>query len=280
MTLLKKTFPVVLLFLVAFLSGCVTETTTTTTTLPTQSTTTSTTTATTATTATTTTTTTTTATTTTTTTTEGVTTRVYFYNSGSWAVVSAYIWGDSGEVLGTWPGTVTTADTDADWYYVDIPLDTSVYPVNLIFNDNGNGSQAGDTTINDLVNIYVTVIGGGKYESKVDALDAINPDVTTTVWFYNSDGWTVVSAYIWGGTGEILGGWPGTPCTQDGTTDWWYVVVGVDTSVSSVNFVFNNNGGGLQAGDTTVDDLINIYVTMAADTTFDSKEAAEASIPA
>ncbi len=214
---------------------------------------------------------------TTTTTAEQENTRIYFYNSEGYEAVSAYIWGDCGELLGGWPGTEATQDGTTNWWYIDVPVDTEETPVNIIFN-NGDQLQAGGSYINDTTNVYVTVEADSKFASKELAEASLEEPVeeSTKIYFYNSGKWANVKAYVYG-PGELFGGWPGTAATKEESSDWWYVDVPVDTSETHINIIFNN-GGGSQSGDAYIDDTTNVYVTVNADGKFASKELAEASI--
>lgn len=62
------------------------------------------------------------------------------------------------------------------------------------------------------------------------------------VKFTNPDGWAQVSAYVYGGAGELLGKWPGTAMTQEG--DLWTV----DVPGTPEKIIFNNNNKGSQTG--------------------------------
>ena len=90
-------------------------------------------------------------------------TRVYFYNNLEWANVSAYVFGDAGEVFGGWPGTLALQDDDTSWYYVEVGLDPDVTVFTIIFN--WTGGQTGNIEIDDSVLVYLTT-NNDKFDSK------------------------------------------------------------------------------------------------------------------
>ena len=107
-------------------------------------------------------------------------TRVYFYNSDSWAKVNAYVFNASnGEALGGWPGKAASGD-GSGWYYVDVPAN----PAFMIIFHNGSGIQTKDTSIPDAASVYVTVkskVFTSKEAAEASISSAANK---TTVWFY------------------------------------------------------------------------------------------------
>lgn len=70
--------------------------------------------------------------------------RVYFKNTNNWPEVYAYAWTDSTNYLGSWPGRAMTADANYEgWYYIDVAGKATT----IIFNNNSNGSQTVNLTI-------------------------------------------------------------------------------------------------------------------------------------
>ncbi|MGB4657897.1 MAG: starch-binding protein, partial [Mobilitalea sp.] len=195
-----------------------------------------------------------------------VKTTVYFFNSGSWANVNAYVWGTS-EVLGGWPGVEAKSNGDG-WWSVDIPAAPSD-GLNVIFNNN-NGSQTESILMNDATNVYVTNDSTTKYASKLEAQAAIEYDPNSvTVYFYNNAGWSEVSAYSWGGAS--LGGWPGTAATEV-EDDWWKITIPSPPSMN-MNVIFNNNNNGSQTGTIIISDITNRFTCAVNTTAYPSKAA-------
>lgn len=197
-------------------------------------------------------------------------TQVYFLNTEDWGSVYAYVWGDS-EALGGWPGT-PAQNNGGDWYTISVPRGAGF---NVIFN-NGGGSQAGNVYVSNSANAYLTMNADVAYSSKTAAESAVGyVNASTRVYFYNSAGWSTVSAYTYGSK-EALGGWPGTVATADGNS-WYYIDV-PQVATDGFSIIFNDNNNGNQAGDVYITDTTNVYLTMAADTKYASKEAALAAL--
>ena len=75
---------------------------------------------------------------------------IYFENTSSWSEVAVYSWNGNGPCTGEWPGSLMTK-VEGNTYSYEVPTDA----VNIIFNNNNNGSQTGDLTIpTDGKNLY------------------------------------------------------------------------------------------------------------------------------
>ena len=202
-------------------------------------------------------------------------TTVYFYNSGEWENVYAYVFGDGGEVFGSWPGEVALEVVDKDnWFYVVVPLNVNVIEFEIIFTNN-DGEQAENALINDEDLVYVTIDAVYSSISIAEAWTNVDPENTTEVYFYNSGEWDAIYAYTFGERGDVLDGWPGTLATQVDDTDWWVIEVPVDLALDTFTIIFNNNDG-MQTVNLPIDDEDLVYATLTG--LFASKEAAEASL--
>jgi hypothetical protein len=202
-------------------------------------------------------------------------TTVYYYNSEGWVNINAYVFGDSGEVLGPWQGSPAVEDTEnPHWWMIEVPLDASVNPFNIIFNNEDGSLQSGEALIDDLDGIYVS-LSGGPYTSRQSAIDSLS--ISTTLYFYNSQGWTEVYAYMFGTAGKLLGEWGGSLATQDTEDpDWWMIDIPLDTSNSNFFIIFHNNQGD-QTMDIAMNSQVDVYLTVNGDV-FASKADAEASL--
>ncbi|MFU8792526.1 MAG: carbohydrate binding domain-containing protein [Acholeplasmataceae bacterium] len=132
-----------------------------------------------------------------------------------------------------------------------------------------------------LDNVLIEVMEGEAY---VDAeliengtMEYIEPVVLTRVYFYNNVAWTNLSAYVFGDAGEVFGGWPGVAATQDGTSDWYYVDVPLDPTVTVINIIFNNGGAGSQTADIVINGTTNVYIA-SNNLVYASKAEAEAAV--
>ena len=212
-------------------------------------------------------------------------TKVYFYNSDGWAAVSAYVYNSNpNDALGAWPGTAATRDGNTDWWSIEVPASPEF---TIIFNNNDseNNKQTESVNIKDKTNVYLSMKDNGTaHASRKDAEDAVDDtpepqDDSTTVWFYNSDGWASVSAYVYNSDpAEVLGGWPGTAATRDGSTNWWSVEVPV---APGFTIIFNNNDSenNKQTESININDKTNVYISLKDNgAAFDSKDDAEVSV--
>ena len=111
--------------------------------------------------------------------------------------------------------------------------------INLIFNNNGGGSQLNDYNLTIDRDYYLRISGDGCSEIK-----------DCTVYVQDNSGWDALALYGWG-EAELGGGWPGIQVTGmkevNGVT---YKYFDLSEHIGkNVNLIFNNNGGGQQIED-------------------------------
>ena len=106
---------------------------------------------------------------------------VYYYNTQNWTEVAAYAW-DSVEtkVLGDWPGSLMTAETDG-WYTITISA-TSLDDLKIIFNSHQaeNASQTPDIEL-DSDYVYFYGLNTEGFASKEDAIAAYEEEQEVAV---------------------------------------------------------------------------------------------------
>jgi len=105
-----------------------------------------------------------------------------------------------------------------------------------------------------------------------------DPEVeTTTIEFYNSEGWEEVYAYAEDGDGdELLGPMPGEAAIEhDDREDWWYVEVPVENVLNDPVDIIFNDGDEEEAGMTTVNHPDYTFVTIEAGETYGTRDSAE-----
>ena len=137
---------------------------------------------------------------------------VYLVNAAGWNDVYCYAWGDNGEVLGTWPGTKATYDSELSCYKMTFD---EAKPTKLIWN-NDNGEQTQDLNC-ELGKTYTNFIA----------------------YFKNTKGWENVYCYAWDGDNKILGEWPGVLARAN--NDGLFYMVFTDDVPK--NIIWNNNSG-------------------------------------
>lgn len=135
-------------------------------------------------------------------------TTLYFLNTGGWQSVGAYIYGEKGELLGSWPGAVAESAPELGESWVKVSVsDAPAYSV--IFFNTANDAQRTELYLSEAANVYVTA-SSGAFSTKAAAEQAAEVIAGTTVYYLNSEGWENVGAYVYGDAGEALGAWPGT----------------------------------------------------------------------
>lgn len=221
------------------------------------------------------------------------TTTVYFYNSDGWTEVFAYVYGSTpSDALGGWPGTAATSaeDIGENWWKVEVPASPAF---SIIFNNN-NGEQTADIYISDSSAIYTNKTD--KYASAEDAVGALAPPEegggeaggetgdqteTITVYFYNSDGWAEVGAYVCGSAdyedGQALGDWGSARATASDIGENW-MEVEVPSSPGFHLICYDVSNDGPNRIDLYVANTTNIYGSLASADPYATKEEAENSV--
>lgn len=184
---------------------------------------------------------------------------VYVIDETSWGgELAMYAWGDA-EAFGGWPGMLPTGQevvADVIYTYFDLGEANTGLNLNLIFNNNGNGSQLADYNVTVNQNFFLRLTDDG-----VEPLEGEPLPVTdgNAIFFDNQTDWTELALYVWGGAigNDGLGGWPGMLPTgtweKKGVT-YTYFDLGAANIGLDGNFILNNNNGGSQTPD--------IYLTM------------------
>ena len=172
----------------------------------------------------------------------------YFDNSNSkWSNVYAYAWETNGEILGQWPGTQISVDSESGYYKVSAST-TSSAPM-IIFS-NGSGTQTADLTwINNGVYTSAGYAGlFGEYQGGNDEGNDDEKNGNTWIFYYNDTNWgnSTVYAYAWdAGNGDktYLGSWPGTTMAKNADGMWEISFTTTDNLVTPM-VIFNNGQGG------------------------------------
>ncbi len=171
---------------------------------------------------------------------------VYVDNQTTWDAVTLYMWGDVNDLTGAWPGMQPNGTQEIDgvtYTYFDMGADNTGLNENLIFNNNGGGSQLADYNYTIDHDVYLRITDSG-----VEEIDTgTEPDEPTDTGYKlcveNQTGWDVPYMYAWGDA-EVFGGWPGqeaaTTETVDGVT---YLVWYIGSDGKSYNPIINNNNG-------------------------------------
>lgn len=172
----------------------------------------------------------------------------YFDNSNSkWSNVYAYAWETNGEILGQWPGTQISVDSESGYYKVSASTTTSAP---MIIFSNGSGTQTADLTwINN--GVYTSAGYAGLFGEYQGGNNEGNDDEKTEnkwIFYYNDTNWgnSTVYAYAWdAGNGDktYLGSWPGTTMAKNADGMWEISFTTTDNLVTPM-VIFNNGQGG------------------------------------
>lgn len=175
----------------------------------------------------------------------------YFDNSKSnWSNVYAYAWdnsNNSNQLLGTWPGTLISVDSESGYYKVTASIQATT-PM-IIFN-NGSGTQTADLS---WVNNGVYTASGyaglfDEYQGGNNEGDDTEKTENTWIFYYNDTNWgnSTVYAYVWdagNGNKTYLGSWPGTTMSKNNEGMWEMSFTTTDNLVTPM-VIFNNGQGG------------------------------------
>ncbi len=180
---------------------------------------------------------------------------VYVDNQTGWDALALYAWGDA-EAFGGWPGMQPTGEIfldDVNWTYFDLGEANRGLNLNLIFNNNGNGSQLADYNVTlDKDEYFLVITPDGVQTSNT----LPSHEGTIRVYVDNQAGWEAVALYQWGDVNDLGGGWPGQQPVGTAKiagveyTYFEYAVAEVEGLAQ--NLIFNNNNGGVQTGDMAV----------------------------
>ena len=180
---------------------------------------------------------------------------LYVDNKTTWDALALYAWGDA-EAFGGWPGMQPTGEVVIDgtnWTYFDLGEVNRGLNLNLIFNNNGGGSQLADYNVTLDKDEYFLIIT----DEGVEVANSIpSHEGTIRVYVDNQAGWEAIALYQWGDVNDLGGGWPGVQPAGTAKiagveyTYFEYAIADVDGL--GQNLIFNNNGGGIQTGDMPV----------------------------
>ena len=171
----------------------------------------------------------------------------YFNNANTnWDNVYAYAWDNSNnnEILGSWPGTQISVDSESGYYKVS--ASTQATTPMIIFS-NGSGNQTADLS---WVNNGVYTLSSGYTGSIGENQGGNDEEKAENKWnfYYDDTNWgnSTVYAYVWdAGNGNkiYLGGWPGTPMTKNAEGMWAMSFTTTD-NLTIPMVIFNNGQGG------------------------------------
>ena len=154
--------------------------------------------------------------------------RVEFNPPSSWTGVSAWGWGENGDLFeGGWPGPELEFDEDAGAYVIIVPGE--LLPITMFFkdhNDHGTRFPAYGTG-------YLEITENVRFD-----LDGVR------VEFIPPAGWSGVSAWGWSDNGDLFeGGWPGPEIPFDEASGAYVIIVPEELIPLTMFFKDHDNHG-------------------------------------
>jgi hypothetical protein len=180
---------------------------------------------------------------------------VFVQDLSGWDELALYTWGDKNvdgkDLCGDWPGIAPagTQKVGTVIYKVFELKDALGRSENLIFNNNGAGSQTGDLALILEEVQFVQLADDGAGNIVATVIDPTQADIR--IYIHNKTDWEEIALYAYGDA-EAFGGWPGaTPINVETIGDVNYLVFGLtaDMAGKKLNLIVNNNGGGQQLED-------------------------------
>ena len=166
--------------------------------------------------------------------------RVYADNQAGWEAIALYQWGTENNLGGSWPGaqpTGTEVIADVEYTYFEYAIaDVDGKGQNLIFNNNGGGTQTADVPVTfsaEVVDLFFVIFNVKDCEAIEDPFNRTTPGqtpeepetpadpetpeepetpaepVAVTFFIQENTGYETTYIYAWGAS-EIFGNWPGT----------------------------------------------------------------------
>ncbi len=186
--------------------------------------------------------------------------RIWVNDQTSWGgAVALYMWGSVNDLGGSWPGMQPTGSatlSGTSYIYFDYATaDITGLDENLIFNNNGGGTQLADYAISfdgATADYFLVITDEGctaEDRSNIPAHDGY-----IRVWVYDQTSWGgAVALYMWGSVNDFGGAWPGMQPTGTATVGSksyiYFDYATADITGLDENLIFNNNGGGTQLAD-------------------------------
>lgn len=171
---------------------------------------------------------------------------VFVLDETGWDALTLYMWGDVNGLNGDWPGMAVTGTQTIEgvtYQYFDMGADNTGLAENLIFNNNGGGTQLADFAYTIDRDIYLRITADGVEEISNE------PEIEHdgfVVFVLDSTGWDALTLYMWGDVNDLNGGWPGMQVTGTQTikgVEYKYFDMGAANTGLAENLIFNNNGG-------------------------------------
>ena len=184
---------------------------------------------------------------------------VFVYDETGWDALNLYMWGDTNNLNGDWPGMEVTGEqtiNGVNYKYFDMGEANTGLAENLIFSNAGS-SQLSDFayTIDHDVYLYITTSGVTEIDPATFQPGGITPTPepepqpqptgeTVIIAIKNSIGYAEPHLYVWGDS-EACGGWPGAAPVKTIDNGWCLFELPAN---GTFNLILNDNGNGQTDG--------------------------------
>ena len=180
---------------------------------------------------------------------------VFVYDETGWDALNLYMWGDTNNLNGDWPGMEVTGEQTINgitYKYFDMGEANTGLGENLIFS-NAGASQLADFayTIDHDVYLHITTAGATEIDPATfqpggeTPTPAPGPDPepqptgeTVIIAVKNSVGYADPHLYVWGDS-EACGGWPGATPVKVTDNGWCLFELPAN---GTFNLILNDNG--------------------------------------
>ena len=178
---------------------------------------------------------------------------VFVYDETGWDALNLYMWGDTNNLNGDWPGMEVTGEQTVNgvtYKYFDMGEANTGLAENLIFS-NAGASQLADFayTIDHDVYLHITTAGvteidpatfqpGGETPDPSPAPEPQPTGETVIIAVKNSVGYADPHLYVWGDS-EACGGWPGAAPVKVTDNGWCLFELPAN---GTFNLILNDNG--------------------------------------
>ena len=171
---------------------------------------------------------------------------IYVKNSFSWSDMALYVYGDGGEVLGSWPGTPMGTTSNDGWYQIIVKSTSNT--INIIANNN-KSSGASQTNNNTGVTpgFHYYNLTGSSTKKNMTATTYPDPTPTQMTWYYyyihvNNCCGSPLCLYEWdeGTNMPNLGKYPGVAMTADSIYPGWYTYT-IKAPAPQINIKFTKS---------------------------------------
>lgn len=158
--------------------------------------------------------------------------------------VAAYIYHETNEPAGKWPGqTMTATEGHEGWYTMHLTLDNST-DYTLILNNDGQGKELDKVTLSTKGKAEAEYWFDGSLSEKKPA----DWKYVTTIHYLASGMGSTIYNHMWGADASATGAgvgkeWPGGQISENADHSGWYDVVYTQDVKQNFSCIFNNNNG-------------------------------------